>query len=83
MTTGQRRFVWRRDRPVPIEHQNQSIPDEVIPLHLGPGLFAAAREPKSFRLVPGAGHNDIAETAGASYRQYLHSLYGRLRNSAH
>lgn len=48
-----------------------------------PDLFAAAREPKSFRLVPGAGHNDIAETAGASYRQYLHSLYGRLRNSAH
>jgi pimeloyl-ACP methyl ester carboxylesterase len=57
--------------------------DEVIPLRLGPDLFAAAREPKSFRLVPGAGHNDIAETAGASYRQYLHSLYGCLRNSAH
>jgi fermentation-respiration switch protein FrsA (DUF1100 family) len=41
--------------------------DEVIPLRLGQALFAAAREPKSFWLVPGAGHNDIAETAGASY----------------
>lgn len=53
--------------------------DEVIPLRLGQGLFTAAREPKSFWLVHGAGHNDIAETAGASYRQHLQSFYERLR----
>ena len=53
--------------------------DEVIPLRLGQALFAAAREPKSFWLVAGAGHNDIAETAGASYRQHLQSFYERLR----
>jgi fermentation-respiration switch protein FrsA (DUF1100 family) len=53
--------------------------DEVIPLRLGQDLFAAAREPKSFWLVPGAGHNDIVETAGAGYRQHLQSFYERLR----
>jgi len=53
--------------------------DEVIPLRLGQDLFAAAREPKSFWLVPGAGHNDIAETAGANYRQHLRAVYERLR----
>jgi fermentation-respiration switch protein FrsA (DUF1100 family) len=53
--------------------------DEVIPLRLGQDLFAAAREPKSFWLVPGAGHNDIAEAAGASYRQRLQSFYEGLR----
>jgi fermentation-respiration switch protein FrsA (DUF1100 family) len=52
--------------------------DEVIPLRLGQALFAAANEPKSFWLVPGAGHNDIAETAGASYGQHLRSLYERI-----
>ena len=46
---------------------------------LGQDLFAAAREPKSFWLVPGAGHNDIAETAGAGYRQHLQSFYECLR----
>ncbi|MGA3042847.1 MAG: alpha/beta hydrolase, partial [Bryobacteraceae bacterium] len=53
--------------------------DKVIPLRLGQDLFAAAHQPKSFWLVPGAGHNDIAETAGASYRQHLQSPYARLR----
>jgi len=56
--------------------------DEVIPLRLGQALFAAAPQPKSFWLVPGAGHNDIAETAGASYRQHLHAVYERLPNPA-
>jgi hypothetical protein len=31
-------------------------------------LFTAAPEPKSFWIVPDAGHNNIVETAGASYR---------------
>jgi uncharacterized protein len=57
--------------------------DEVIPPRLGQDLFAAAHEPKSFWLVPGAGHNDIRETAGANYRQHLQSFYERLRNPAH
>jgi fermentation-respiration switch protein FrsA (DUF1100 family) len=50
----------------------------VIPLRLGQALYAAANEPKSFWLLPGAGHNDIAETAGPSYCQRLNSFYSGL-----
>jgi len=56
--------------------------DEVIPLRLGQALFAAAPEPKSFWVIPGAGHNDIIETAGPAYRQRLQAFYEGLRGSA-
>jgi fermentation-respiration switch protein FrsA (DUF1100 family) len=72
--------IGRIHAPVLFVHGDR---DEVIPLRLGQRLFAAAHEPKSFWLVPGAGHNDICETAGASYRQHLQSFYERLRNPAH
>jgi len=49
--------------------------DQVIPLRLGQKLFAAANEPKTFWLVHGAGHNDVAETAGSAYREKLESFY--------
>ncbi len=49
--------------------------DEVIPLRLGQELFAAAHEPKTFWIIPGAGHNDILETAGAEYRNRLTAFY--------
>ena len=49
--------------------------DEVIPPRLGQALFAAAPEPKSLWVIPGAGHNDIAETAGPQYRQRLAAFY--------
>jgi fermentation-respiration switch protein FrsA (DUF1100 family) len=52
--------------------------DEVIPLRLGQALFAAAPGPKSFWIVPGAGHNDIVAAAGASYRQRLSAFYDEL-----
>jgi len=52
--------------------------DEIIPLKLGRGLFEAAPEPKHFVEVPGAGHNDLVESAGSSYRDRLHEFYGRL-----
>jgi pimeloyl-ACP methyl ester carboxylesterase len=52
--------------------------DRVVPLRLGQGLFAAAHEPKSLWLVWGAGHNDIAETAGPAYRQRLRAFYESL-----
>ncbi len=55
--------------------------DEVIPTRLGQALFAAAPEPKSFWVVPGAGHNDIVETAGAAYGQRLQSFYEGLRKN--
>ena len=52
--------------------------DEVVPLRLGQQLFAASQGTKTFWIVPGAGHNDILETAGAEYGQRLHSFYESL-----
>jgi fermentation-respiration switch protein FrsA (DUF1100 family) len=54
--------------------------DEVIPLRLGQQLFAAAQEPKTFWVIPGARHNDILETAGAEYRHRLKAFYETLIN---
>jgi fermentation-respiration switch protein FrsA (DUF1100 family) len=53
--------------------------DEIIPLKLGRSLFEAALEPKWFIDIPGAGHNDLVETAGSSYRERLHEFYGHLQ----
>jgi fermentation-respiration switch protein FrsA (DUF1100 family) len=53
--------------------------DEIIPLKLGRSLFDAAPEPKRFIEIPGAGHNDLVETAGSSYRERLHEFYGHLQ----
>lgn len=55
--------------------------DEVVPLRLGQKLFAAAPGPKTFWIVPGAGHNDILETAGAEYRRRLSAFYQSLLSS--
>ena len=52
--------------------------DEIIPLRLGRRLFETAPEPKWFVEVPGAGHNDLVETAGSAYRERLHEFYGHL-----
>ena len=53
--------------------------DEIIPLKLGRSLFKAAPEPKWFIEIPGAGHNDLVEVAGSSYRERLHEFYGHLQ----
>jgi uncharacterized protein len=52
--------------------------DEVIPLRLGQELFAAAQGSKTLWVIPGAGHNDILETAGAEYRHRLQAFYESL-----
>ncbi len=62
--------------PLLIIHGTQ---DEVIPIDLGQALFAAARQPKWFWAVEGSGHNEIAETAGASDRGRLAEFYAGLR----
>ena len=55
--------------------------DEMIPLRLGQELFAAAQGSKTFWVIPGAGHNDILETAGAEYRHRLSAFYASLLNT--
>jgi pimeloyl-ACP methyl ester carboxylesterase len=53
--------------------------DEIISSKLGRNLFDAAPEPKWFIEIPGAGHNDLVETAGSSYREKLHEFYRHLQ----
>lgn len=64
--------------PVLILHGEQ---DEVISFNFGRQLFAAANEPKYFRPVPGSGHNDIVETAGSKYREWLRDFYGKVADA--
>jgi fermentation-respiration switch protein FrsA (DUF1100 family) len=47
-------------------------------MRLGRALFEAAPEPKYFWTIPGAGHNDIVESAGPEYRKRLRSFYESL-----
>lgn len=54
--------------PVLIVHGDR---DEVVPIHLGQQVFAAAREPKSFYLVSGADHNDLYLVGGRPYFQRI------------
>ncbi len=56
--------------------------DEVVPLRLGQELFAAAQGSKTFWVIPGAGHNDILEVAGAEYERRLREFYGNLKVAA-
>ncbi|AFY37342.1 alpha/beta hydrolase fold protein [[Leptolyngbya] sp. PCC 7376] len=43
------------------------LEDDVIPAEMGETLYESAIAPKQLYLVPDAGHNDLAETAGQSY----------------
>jgi len=70
-----RKKVGRIHAPVLIIHGDR---DEIIPTRLGQTLFAAAPAPKSLWIVYGAHHNDIVETAGATYREHLESFYENL-----
>ena len=70
-----RKKIGRLHAPILIIHGDR---DEIIPARLGQALFAAAPEPKSIWIVPGAHHNDIVETAGAAYQQHLRAFYESL-----
>ena len=52
--------------------------DEVIPNRLGQQLFKAAQGRKEMWVIPGAGHNDILETASAEYGKKLRAFYASL-----
>ncbi len=45
--------------------------DEIIPLEMARRLFTAAREPKAFEVIPGAGHNDTYVVGGQAYFETL------------
>ena len=52
--------------------------DELAPISQGRRLYEAAKDPKSFYEVPGAGHNDVTATGGEDYfktlAEFLQSL---------
>jgi len=54
--------------PLLVIHGDQ---DEIVPIQLGRQVFEAAKDPKSFYLVPGADHNDLYHVGGQPYFQRL------------
>jgi pimeloyl-ACP methyl ester carboxylesterase len=49
--------------PVLVLHGDQ---DRLIPVAQGRDLYAAARDPKQLRIVPGAGHENVPQTLGVA-----------------
>ena len=61
--------------PVLVLHGDR---DDIMPLDAGRRLFEAAREPKQFHVIPGAGHNDTYVVGGDPYFAVLESFVERL-----
>ena len=70
-----RRKITRVEAPILFIHGSA---DDIVPMRLGRALFGTAPEPKYFWAIPGAGHNDIVESAGLEYRKRLRSFYESL-----
>ncbi|HET7614006.1 MAG TPA: alpha/beta hydrolase [Gemmatimonadaceae bacterium] len=62
------RAVAELDVPVSVAHGRR---DRIVPFRMGLEVFQAARHKGELLIVDGAGHNDVAETAGAEYWQWL------------
>lgn len=63
-----REVVRNLPSPVWVVHGER---DFIIPARMGRAVHRAARVPGELWLVPGAGHNDIAVTAGEEYWRWL------------
>ncbi len=61
--------------PLLVLHGDQ---DDTVPIEAGRKLFDAAREPKHFYAVQGAGHNDTYDVGGRSYFAALRSFVEQL-----
>ncbi len=53
--------------------------DWKVPAQMSQQLYNAAPEPKQLVLVPGAGHNDVAEVAGSQYLQAVQHFVQQVR----
>ena len=62
--------ISRADTPMLMLHGDT---DDIVPIEAGRSLFNVANEPKSFYVIPGAGHNDIPAAGGPDY-------FNRLKN---
>lgn len=56
-----------------------STDDEIVPYEMGTQLFDAAKQPKTFYQIVGAGHNETLAVGGA---RYLEAIRGFLKNLA-
>jgi pimeloyl-ACP methyl ester carboxylesterase len=56
------------DVPVWVAHGDN---DFVIPVRMGREVFGAAKNKGELLIVPGAGHNDVAERGGSKYWEWL------------
>ena len=56
--------------------------DDTVPMEAGRVLFNAAKEPKSFYVVSGAGHNDIYMVGGIDYFSSLLSFVDGLETTS-
>ena len=59
--------------PVLITHGTR---DSIVPFEMGERLYAAARSPKRFIKVEGAGHHNLSGVAFSEYRAALSELFG-------
>lgn len=55
--------------------------DWQVPATMSQELYAAAPEPKQLVLVPGAGHNDVAEVGGSQYLQAVQSFVQQVQTA--
>jgi hypothetical protein len=49
--------------------------DETVPVTMGETLYQMAIAPKQLLIVPGAGHNNVAKTAGETYNQAIREFH--------
>jgi len=61
--------------PVLILHGDE---DDIVPIEAGKLLFDAAKEPKQFHTIYGAGHNDTYQVGGQAYFDVLRLFLDRL-----
>jgi hypothetical protein len=55
--------------------------DSTIPVFMSEKLYAAAGEPKILVIVEGAGHNNLATTAGVKYTQAVENLLKKIQQN--
>ena len=48
--------------------------DQIVPMNLGRQVYESARHPKTWYMVPGAGHNDVPYVGGPSYYRQIMSF---------
>lgn len=56
----------------------QGTADSIVTPAMARRLFERANEPKTFRLIPGADHNDLLFTGGSAYREAWQEFLGRV-----